>query len=258
MSKRLIINADDFGLCRAQNYGIVEAFEHGVVSSTTAIVTSPAIEHAAWLAERFPDLPVGLHFMLSWGKPLTPLTSLVNAQGELNKGIWHKSEAGELDLAEISGELASQYQRFVAIFGKKPTHIDSHHHVHMLPTIYPLVEAFAKAYDLPLRIDRGEIARHGLTVTHPQSCDRFDDRFYGAQLTQNSLLQLLDEASEQGATSLEIMCHPSFIDLEMQGSSYCQPRLNELAILTDPSLPALITERGYRLASYREWRRDTK
>ncbi|MFM5688101.1 ChbG/HpnK family deacetylase, partial [Aeromonas caviae] len=49
MSKRLIINADDFGLCRAQNYGIVEAFEHGVVSSTTAIVTSPAIEHAAWL-----------------------------------------------------------------------------------------------------------------------------------------------------------------------------------------------------------------
>ena len=52
MSKRLIINADDFGLCRAQNYGIVEAFEHGVVSSTSAIVTSPAIEHAAWLAER--------------------------------------------------------------------------------------------------------------------------------------------------------------------------------------------------------------
>lgn len=161
--------------------------------------------------------------MLSWGKPLTPLTSLVNEQGELNKGIWHKSEAGELDLAEISGELASQYQRFVEIFGQRPTHIDSHHHVHMLPTIYPLVEAFAKAHGLPLRIDRGEIARHGLTVNHPQSCDRFDDRFYGAQLTQDSLLQLLDEASEQGAHSLEIMCHPSFIDLEMQGSSYCQP-----------------------------------
>ena len=49
------------------------------------------------------------------------------------------------------------------------------------------------------------------------------------------------------------MCHPSFIDLEMQGSSYCQPRLNELAILTDPSLLPLIAERGYRLASYREW-----
>lgn len=253
MSKRLIINADDFGLCRAQNYGIIESFVHGVVSSTTAIVTSPAIEHAAWLAERFPELPVGLHFMLSWGKPLTPLTSLVNEQGELNKGIWHKSEAGELDLAEISDELASQYQRFVEIFGKTPTHLDSHHHVHMMPTLYPLVETFAREHGLPLRIDRNKIARHGLRVHHTLSCDQFDARFYGEQLTRDTLLQLLDEADEQGASSLEIMCHPSFIDLEIQGSSYCQPRLNELAILTDPALPALIAERGYRLASYREW-----
>lgn len=253
MSKRLIINADDFGLCRAQNYGIIEAFERGVVSSTTAIVTSPAIEHAAWLAGRFPELPVGLHFMLSWGRPLTPLSCLVNEQGELNKGIWHKSEAGELDLTEIACELASQYQRFIALFGKAPTHIDSHHHVHMLPTLYPLVEAFAREHQLPLRIDRGELARHGLTASHSLSCDQFEDRFYGEQLTQAALLQLLDEADELGVESLEVMCHPSFIDLEMQSSTYCQPRLTELAILTDPALPVLIAQRGYRLTSYLEW-----
>lgn len=257
MSKRLIINADDFGLCRAQNYGIIEAFTQGVVSSTTAIVTSPAIEHAAWLAGCFPELPVGLHFMLSWGRPLTPLTCLVNEQGMLDKGIWQKSEAGTLDPEEIRCELASQYQHFIDLFGKAPTHIDSHHHVHMLPTLYPLVEAFAMEYRLPLRIDRGEIARHGLSVHHPLSCDQFDARFYGEQLTRDTLLQLLDEADELGASSLEIMCHPSFIDLEMQGSSYCQPRLIELAILTDPALPPLIAKRGYRLANYREWHTES-
>lgn len=256
MSKRLIINADDFGLCPGQNYGIIEAFERGVVSSTTAIVTSPAIEHGAWLARRFPELPIGLHFMLSWGRPLTPLTCLVNERGELDKGIWQKSEAGELDLEEIACELASQYRRFIALFGKAPTHIDSHHHVHMLPTLYPLVEAFAREHRLPLRIDRGEIARHGLTVQHPLSSDQFEDRFYGEALTQAALLQLLDEATERGVESLEIMCHPSFVDRELQKSSYCQPRLTELAILTDPALPGLIAARGYRLTSYQEWQPD--
>ncbi|MDM5090463.1 chitin disaccharide deacetylase [Aeromonas bestiarum] len=254
MHKRLIINADDFGLCRAQNYGIVEAFEHGVVSSTTAMVTSPAIEHAVWLSKRFPDLPIGLHFVLSWGRPLTPLSCLVNESGELNKGIWHKSEAGELDLTEIACELASQYQRFIALFGKAPTHIDSHHHVHMLPSLYPLVEAFARQQGIALRIDREALHRQGLTADHALSCARFDSRFYGEQLTRALLLQLLDDADAQGASSLEIMCHPAFIDLEVQRSAYNQSRLTELAILTDQALPELIAARGYCLTSYLGWR----
>jgi predicted glycoside hydrolase/deacetylase ChbG (UPF0249 family) len=253
MYKKLIINADDFGLSKAQNYGILEAFEFGVVSSTTALVNSPATEHAVWLANCFPELPVGLHFVLSWGKPLTPLHCLVNDAGELNKDIWRKSQNGELVLSEIELELEQQFERFVALFGRKPTHIDSHHHVHMIPTIYPLVEAFARRQEIPLRIDRAEAQRHGLTLQYPCSCDKFDDRFYGEHLTRETLLQLLDEADAQGASSLELMCHPSFIDQTMQKSAYCQPRLTELAILTDPELPALIAARGYQLASYQNW-----
>lgn len=253
MDKRLIINADDFGLCRAQNYGIVEAFAHGVVSSTTAMVTSPAIEHAVWLAKRFPDLPVGLHFVLTWGKPLSPLACLVNAQGELDKGIWQKSEARLLVASEIIEELQQQFDRFVTLFGRPPSHIDSHHHVHMLPGIYPLVEAFACRQGIALRIDREELHRQGLTASHRLSCARFDSRFYGEQLTRERLLQLLDDADAQGASSLEIMCHPAFIDPDVQRSAYNQPRLTELEILTDPALPELIAARGYRLTSYLGW-----
>lgn len=253
MHKRLIINADDFGLCPAQSYGIVEAFEHGVVSSTTAMVNSPAIEHAAWLAKRFPDLPIGLHFVLSWGKPLSPLSCLVNAQGELDKSIWQKNEQGLLVAREIMEELRQQFDRFVTLFGRSPSHIDSHHHVHMLPSLYPLVEAFARQQGIPMRIDREEVRRHGLTVNHELSCQRFDSRFYGESLTRELLLQLLDDANEQGVSSLEIMCHPAFIDLEVQRSAYHQPRLTELAILTDPALPELIAARGYCLTSYQGW-----
>ncbi|MNN78269.1 hypothetical protein D3C81_1948080 [compost metagenome] len=123
----------------------------------------------------------------------------------------------------------------------------------MLPSLYPLVEAFARQQGIPMRIDREEVRRHGLTVNHELSCQRFDSRFYGESLTRELLLQLLDDANEQGVSSLEIMCHPAFIDLEVQRSAYHQPRLTELAILTDPALPELIAARGYCLTSYQGW-----
>lgn len=47
MERVLIVNADDFGLSKGQNYGIVEAYRNGVVTSTTALVNGEAIGHAA-------------------------------------------------------------------------------------------------------------------------------------------------------------------------------------------------------------------
>ena len=44
MENLLIVNADDFGLSKGQNYGIVEACRRGVVTSTTALVNGEAIE----------------------------------------------------------------------------------------------------------------------------------------------------------------------------------------------------------------------
>ncbi|VDZ88607.1 protein YdjC [Lelliottia amnigena] len=71
MDKLLIVNADDFGLSKGQNYGIVEACRHGVVTSTTALVNGEAVEHAAALAREWPGLGVGMHFVLTLGMPLS-------------------------------------------------------------------------------------------------------------------------------------------------------------------------------------------
>ena len=87
MDKLLIVNADDFGLCKAQNYGIIEAFNHGVVTSTTAMVNMAAVEHAALLSAAAPELAVGMHFVLTLGRPLSPMPGLVR-DGELGKWIW--------------------------------------------------------------------------------------------------------------------------------------------------------------------------
>ena len=250
MDKLLIVNADDFGLCKAQNYGIIDAFTHGVVSSTTAMVNQPGAEHAAQLSAANPQLPVGMHFVLTLGKPLTEMPGLVRDNGELGKWIWEMAEAGTLPLDQIKQELAAQFARFIELFGRKPTHIDSHHHVHMIPQIFPIVEAFAQQQDVAMRIDRDAIQQHNIPLCGARSTAAFDSTFYGDSITEELFLSILDHANQRGDHSLEIMCHPSFIDNTILSSKYCYPRLAELDVLTSVGVKAGVGERGWKLGGF--------
>lgn len=138
MERLLIVNADDFGLSKGQNYGIIEACRNGIVTSTTALVNGQAIDHAVQLSRDEPSLAIGMHFVLTMGKPLTAMPGLTR-DGVLGKWIWQLAEEDALPLEEITQELASQYLRFIELFGRKPTHLDSNHHVHMFPQIFPIV-----------------------------------------------------------------------------------------------------------------------
>lgn len=250
MDKLLIVNADDFGLCKAQNYGIIEAFNNGVVTSTTAMVNAAGIDHAASLSTACPQLAVGMHFVLTLGRPLSAMPGLVDEKGELGKWIWERAEAGDLPLAEIQQELACQFTRFISLFGRPPTHLDSHHHVHMIPQIFPIFEAFAKEQGVAIRIDRDEVKKGELELCGAKSTEGFDSGFYGDAITQTLFLDTLDRAMAREERSLEVMCHPSFIDSTILASKYCYPRLTELDVLTSSSLKYAIAERGYRLGAF--------
>ena len=158
MENLLIVNADDFGLSKGQNYGIIEACRRGVVTSTTALINGEAVEHAAQLSRELPELGVGMHFVLTLGLPLSPMPGLTR-DGQLGKWIWEMAEQDALPLDEIARELDCQFNRFVDVFGREPTHIDSHHHVHMIPEIFPLVAEFAQRKGVAMRVDR-EVMAH--------------------------------------------------------------------------------------------------
>ena len=207
MEYLLIVNADDFGLSKGQNYGIVEACRHGVVTSTTAMVNGEAIEHAAALSRDLPDLGVGMHFVLTLGMPLTAMPGLTR-DGLLGKWIWDMAEQGTLPLEEIARELDCQFNRFVDLFGREPTHIDSHHHVHMIPAIFPLVAEFARRKGVALRVDR-QVDMPGETGGDlPPTTDGFSSAFYGDEISEALFLSVLDRSVQQGERSLEVMAHP--------------------------------------------------
>ena len=249
MENLLIVNADDFGLSKGQNYGIIEACRHGVVTSTTALVNGEAIEHAAALSRDLPKLGVGMHFVLTLGMSLSPMPGLTR-DGVLGKWIWEMAEQGALPLDEIARELDCQFNRFVDLFGREPTHLDSHHHVHMIPAIFPLVAEFAARKGVAMRVDRQVLALHDLPLGRAPTTEGFSSEFYGDAISEALLLQVLDGSASRGERSLEIMAHPAFVDNTVRKSAYCWPRLAELDVLTSPSLKYAIAERGYRLGTF--------
>jgi predicted glycoside hydrolase/deacetylase ChbG (UPF0249 family) len=215
------------------------------------MVNMAAAEHAAVLSKENPDLAVGMHFVLTLGRPLSSMPGLAR-DGELGKWIWEMAEQGTLPLDEIAQELQCQFGRFVSLFGRLPTHLDSHHHVHMFPQIFPIVEAFAKDQGIPVRIDRDEIRRGNIALCGAKSTDGFDSSFYGETVSEALFVQTLDNATQRGDRSVEIMTHPAFIDNTLLASKYCYPRLAELDVLTSASLKTAITERGFRLGSFKD------
>ncbi|VEA03668.1 Cellobiose phospho transferase system YdjC-like protein [Salmonella enterica subsp. salamae] len=96
MERVLIVNADDFGLSKGQNYGIVEAYRNGVVTSTTALVNGEAIDHAAQLSRELPALGGGNAFCFDVRQ-----TGVRNAWPDARRPV------REMDLANGGGGYAS-------------------------------------------------------------------------------------------------------------------------------------------------------
>lgn len=238
---KLIINADDFGYSKGVNFGIIEAFQNGVVTSATLMANMPGAAHAAELAKQNPALGVGIHFVLTCGKPLSSTaSSLVNETGEFNR----MSEIEKFaTIEDIELELQKQFEKFLS-FGIRPTHIDSHHHVHSLEKVYPVVEKIAKEHHLPIR----KVSKEPNPF---QPVQYFNHEFYGEQLTKDDLIELLDKILP--FETAELMTHPAYIDEQVHsGSSYNLQRVRELTILTDPTVVDELRKRKIDLATYRE------
>jgi chitin disaccharide deacetylase len=151
--RRLIVNADDFGLTAGVNRAIAEAHLHGIVTSTTLMANSQAFRGAVETAQSFGGedrLSVGCHVVLLDGEPLSPpemVPSLLeSANGahrfreNLNSFVI-ASFRHKLNPEEIEAEATAQIRRMQSA-GIKPSHFDTHKHAHMFPAVLrPLLRA---------------------------------------------------------------------------------------------------------------------
>lgn len=159
MPRWLIVNADDFNLTEGVTRGILEAHRSGIVTSTTVMVNLPGLEMSRVLSQAHPRLGLGLHLNLTFGPPVLPpgkVRSLVDDAGRFVRDHGRLREAG--DPSEIRQELAAQVERFRAIFGHSPSHLDTHHHIHRHPPVLEAVLDLAVGLGVPVRAFTPEMA----------------------------------------------------------------------------------------------------
>jgi predicted glycoside hydrolase/deacetylase ChbG (UPF0249 family) len=222
----LIVNADDFGRSTGVNRGVIQAHEEGIVTSATLMVRWPAAGEAADYA-RSHSLSVGLHLDLG--------------EWEYRDGEWH-SRYQVLDgdsEEEVAEEVARQLERFEALVGATPTHLDSHQHVHRRDPVRTAVWRVAHRLAIPVRDLTPDISYIGF---HGQ--DEEGNPLPDA-ITPEALVETIEQLPP-GVT--ELGCHPA-ADAD-HPSAYDRERLRELEALCDPMVAAAIDRAGVALRSF--------
>ncbi len=240
--KRLIVNADDFGLSEGVNRGIIEGCEAGVILSASLLACGKSFEHAIALSRPHPELGLGVHLCLEEDTPILPperIPSLVDGDGR----FYHRSEllrrlmlTGGIRFDEIRAEFAAQIRRCLDA-GIELTHFDGHGHVHVYPGIAPVVAELANEFGIrKCRLPAERLSFIGKSfdplaylkkVVVTSFCGRARERFrragiqfpdaffgmvYGGNLSRSRIAHLLS-VIPAGETS-EMMCHPGHHDAE--------------------------------------------
>lgn len=268
--KQLIINSDDYGRTPDISRGIREAHLNGVVTSTTCMMNIPTTAHDVSIAvQETPKLGLGVHLVLTMGKPILPsqaVPSIVDENGNHLKYNSFIENLPRLNIQEVKAEWRAQIEAFIRAAGRRPDHLDSHHHSSFFtPELFSGMLEIANEYGCPIRnpIAYGDNPTAGMpSVADPmsehapslmkefkaRSTDTIFVNFYDEGATSEELLGILSKVPE-GTT--EIMCHPGYVDDAFAKESvYNFQRERELKILTDPAIKQAIDAHNIKLITF--------
>jgi len=285
MDRQIIINADDFGLCEGVNRAVVKAHREGVLTSATIMANMPAAEEAVKLAKQNPSLGVGVHLNLFKGIPLSKeafIDSLVDEEGRFACSIFKLSLLSIVIHKfrnAIKAELSAQIQ-WVIDNGLKPTHLDSHKHIHSFPAIYPMVCELAKRFAIsavrwpyepkqaskvpwPLPVEGGRKAAMQLRTMAKINRVQDSRLIKTKALLGVAHLGKIDEnffkaVSLYNTESVaEVMTHPGFADgIDPQQTSMVRQREIELNALCSDKTKEYLNKAGIKLVHFGELGQD--
>ena len=284
--RRLIVNADDFGLTSGVNRGIVEAHEGGVVTSATLMANGGALPHAIELAASAPQLSVGCHVVLVDGSPISNTTKVAsltvgNGNPQFRTSIfdfaWYCMR-GKLSPREIEAEAVAQIRKLQAA-GIPVTHLDTHKHTHLFSQVlHPLLRA-AKTCGVRAIRNPAEPIRLARVATQPalwkrwaqvRVLNRLASEFRTAVreagmftpqgtlgivvtgVMDERLLTAIIERIPEG--TWELVCHPGYDDQDLAqvNTRLRASRVRELELLKSPFIRQQLEKQGIELISYRD------
>ena len=284
--RRLIVNADDFGLTAGVNRAIAEAHTGGIVTSATAMANGPAIAEVAELAKSAPKLSIGCHVVLVDGTPALPLANIPSLIADKHSTCFRpslgqfalKALTGGIDEKEIETEATAQIRKLQAT-GISVSHFDTHKHTHMFPHVLrPLLRA-AQACGVRALRNPFEPLRFAHLTARPGFWKRWAEvkvlHTFAAQFKRavasagllttdgtvgiwatgaldESLFRFIVENLSEG--TWEFVCHPGYNDAQLQAARtrLLASREKELQLLTSTATREILARNGVELISYRD------
>jgi len=274
--KQLIVSADDLGLTRSTNEGILLAWKEGIVTNINFIPSGSAADDAIGLLKYNKVPEIGVHLALTETTPLTNprlIGSLREKNGRFpasHSNFLGRLLSGKIDIEHIKTEFRSQMDR-AAQSGARITNISSHEHIHMIPVVLKVFIEIAKEYKIPyirmLKIEKVNpplslrklyrfaivscfegIMKMGLRKSGLRYADNFMGFLDSGSLNENILIGMVKNLKE-GVT--ELVAHPGFLGPEILDNYRFHINCEEeLYALTSPKVKRLITESGIKLVSY--------
>lgn len=225
---KVLFNADDFGLTKGVTDGIIKSHTDGVVDSTTLLMNGFHVDYAVKQAKIHPSLKIGIHLVLSWGKPLSGnVPGLIDENGYFKYGNAFASMQPP-DMKEVEREWEAQMKAFKQT-GLELHHIDSHHHIHGWGALQEVVVQLARKYKVPVRYVESLRDYPKLLLT-----EKVWTTFYG----EGVKTPIFESLKSLHVASVEVMTHPAFVDeMLYEVSSYTDNRAIELAILCELEKP---------------------
>jgi predicted glycoside hydrolase/deacetylase ChbG (UPF0249 family)/glycosyltransferase involved in cell wall biosynthesis len=216
----LIVNADDLGLDAASTDAILECFLAGLITSATAMVHMADSRRAADRARAL-GLPVGLHINLS--EPFTARDvpeAVRHAQAAITRRFtarqrrWRRWIPDPTIAPLVERCVRDQLASFEALYGRAPTHVDGHMHVHISPTVArtpalswaPMRRALSDPPETCALTALARSARHHLVLARTPGTDRFlSIKSLGDDLRAGRAPRALPPAAGE---AVEVMVHP--------------------------------------------------
>jgi predicted glycoside hydrolase/deacetylase ChbG (UPF0249 family) len=269
----LIVNADDYGYFRCVSKGILTAATRGIVTATGVMANAPRfVEHAAMLRD-CDSLDVGVHLNLTEGVPLTSdlRRGLSRWSGRFPRKLAMAGAilSGTVKTSDVSREWRAQIERCLHD-GLGVQFLNSHEHMHMLPSLFPVVKVLANDYAIRhIRFPTAQIAggssgsslfrgavMKALETINRRRTDIRAVHFLGMEASGKLDLPYLERSLSHLAPGeiYELMCHPG----EFDAQEVTDARLlryhdwqGELGVLTSPAARELLRRHGIRLIGYR-------
>jgi hopanoid biosynthesis associated protein HpnK len=285
--RRLIVNADDFGLTRGVNRAIVESHRDGIVTSSTLMANGQAFEDAIAHAKSASRLSVGCHVVLVDGSPVlggqqaSTLFDQKADDGRFYDGLGAfalRAVSGRVDADEIEAEVTAQIRKLQSA-GVSVSHLDTHKHTHILPQVLRALLRAARTCGVPAVRNPFGPVRFSILAKYPSLWKRYSQvtvlnrlggRFRNSvtnagMLTTDGtvgvvatgvmdsyLFRSIVDSLPEG--TWELVCHPGYNDAELGSirTRLRESRAVELRLLTSPKALELLVRSGVQLISYRD------